>query len=166
MDDQAAERLLRVGHAEQLTPAARIAQHAVVADLAAALGVERRLVQDDLRLAVPGQLVEPDPIAHDREYAALGRRRLVAHEPRVADTAVDRAIERDLLRMFRELRLCPRAAPVALLRQRSVEAVPIDGDAVFGRELDRQVDREPVRVVQLECDVPGKPWRIGRQIVR
>ena len=58
MDDQPAGRPLRVGHAEQLAAAARLAQDAVVADLAAALGVERRLVQHDLRLAVPGQLVD------------------------------------------------------------------------------------------------------------
>ena len=41
LDDQAAERLLRVGHAEQLAPATRLTQDAVVTDLAAALGIER-----------------------------------------------------------------------------------------------------------------------------
>ena len=61
--------------------AARLAEHALVADLAAALGVERRPVEDDLGLAVAGQLVELDPVAQDRDDPALGGRRLVAEEP-------------------------------------------------------------------------------------
>ena len=52
MDDEATERLLGVGDREQVAAAARLAQDAVVADLAAALGVERGPVEDDLGLAV------------------------------------------------------------------------------------------------------------------
>ena len=52
MDDQAADRPLGVLDREQLAPAAGLAERALVADLAAALGVERRAVQDDLGLAV------------------------------------------------------------------------------------------------------------------
>ena len=165
LDDQAAERLLRVGHGEQLAPAARLAQHAVVADLAAALGVERRPVEDDLRLAVAGQLVELHPVAHDGEDAALGGRRLVAHEPRVADPAVDRAVERGQLGVLRELRLGPRAAAVALLGKSALEPVAIDRDAVLGGELDGQVDREAIRVVKLEGDLAVESWHVRRQVL-
>ena len=58
MDDEAAERLLGVLDVEEDAAAARLAQDAAVADLAAALGIERRPVEDDLRGAVAGQLVE------------------------------------------------------------------------------------------------------------
>ena len=119
MDDQAAERLLRVGHREQLAAAARLAQDALVADLAAALGVERRPVEDDLGLAVAGQLVELHPVPDDRDDAALGGRRLVAQEPRVAAAALDRAVERRLLGVARQLGLRPGAAPLALLGERA-----------------------------------------------
>ena len=50
-----ADRLLGVGHGEQVAAATRLAEDALVADLAATLGVERRPVEDDLGLAVTGQ---------------------------------------------------------------------------------------------------------------
>ena len=163
MDDQAAERLLRVGHREQLAAAARLAQDALVADLAAALGVERRPVEDDLGLAVAGQLVELHPVADDRDDAALGGRRLVAEEPRVAAAALDRAVQRGLLGVARQLGLRPGAAPLALLGEGALEPVAIDGDAVLGGELDGQVDREAVRVVEPERDVAGQTRRVRRE---
>ena len=70
--------------------AARLAEDAVIADLAAALGVERRPVEDDLGLAVAGQLVELHPVADDRDDAALGGRGLVAEESAVAGARLDR----------------------------------------------------------------------------
>ena len=60
MDDEPAERLLGVLDVEEDAAAARLAEDAAVADLAAALGVERRPVEDDLGRAVAGQLVELD----------------------------------------------------------------------------------------------------------
>ena len=115
MDDQAAERLLRVGHREQLAPATRLAQDALVADLAAALGIERGLVEDDLGLAVAGQLVELHPVPDDRDDPPLGGRRLVAEEAGVAGTTLDGAVQRGLLGVTRQLRPwfrsgCARAA--------------------------------------------------------
>ena len=104
---QAADRLLRVGHGEQLAAAARFADHALVADLAAALGVERRRVEDDLGLAHPGQLVELDPVSNDRDHPALGGGRLVTEEAGVAGAALDRLVQRAELGMLRELGLLP-----------------------------------------------------------
>ena len=126
VDDQPTERLLRVGHREQLAATARLAQDALVADLAAALGVERRLVEDDLGLTVAGQLVELHPVAEDRDDPAVAGRRLVADEPAVAGATLDRAVERGLLGMPRELGLRPGSAPFALLGKRAFEAVAID----------------------------------------
>ena len=80
MDDRGRRPASACRHREQVAAAARLAEDALVADLAAALGVERRPVEDDLGLAVAGQLVELQPVADDRDDAALGGRRLVAEE--------------------------------------------------------------------------------------
>ena len=58
MDDETTDRLLGVCHREELAAAARFSEDAAIADLAATFRVERRLVEDDLGLAVPRQLVE------------------------------------------------------------------------------------------------------------
>ena len=166
MDDQAADRLLGVGDREQLAAATRLAEDAVVADLAAALGIERRPVEDDLGLAVAGQLVELHAVADDRDDPALRRRRLVAEERRVADARLDGAVQRGQLGVLRELGLRAGPRALALFGQGDVEPVAIDPDAVLGGELDGQVDREAVRVVELERDVAGQDRRIGGQRVR
>ena len=67
--------------------------------------------------------------------------------------------------VLRELRLRARAAPFALFGEGALEPVAVDGDAVLGRELDGQVDREAVRVVELERDLAGEARRVGRQSV-
>ena len=59
----------------------------------------------------------------------------------------------------------PGAAALALLGERGVEPGAIDAHAVLGRELDRQVDREAVRVVELERDVAREDRRIGGQVL-
>ena len=70
-------------------------------------------------------------------------------------------VQRRQLGMLRQLGLRARSAPVALLGERLVEARAIDRDAVLGRELDRQVDRKAVRVVELERDAPGSNGASG-----
>ena len=165
MDDQPADRLLGVAHREQLAATAQFAQDALVADLAATLGVEGRPVEDDLGLAVAGQLVELDAVADDRDDATLGRGRLVAEEARVAGAPLDRAVQRGLLGLARELGLRARPAPLALLGEGALEAVAVDANAVLRRELDRQVDREAVRVVEAEGDLAGQHGRVGREVL-
>jgi len=71
-------------HREERGSAARLAELARVADLPPALRVERRAVQDHLRLARTGQLVVGRAVAEDREHTALRRRRLVPDEGRGA----------------------------------------------------------------------------------
>ncbi len=165
VDDEAADRRLRVGDREQHAPAARLAEDAPVADLAAALGVERRLVEDDLGFAVAGQLVELHAVAQDRDDASLGGRRLVAEERRVAGARLDRVVQRGELGVLRQLGLRPGPAAVALLGERQLEAGPVDADAVLGGELDGQVDRKAVGVVEPEGDVARRPWRVGGEVL-
>ena len=121
MDDQPADRLLGVLDGEERRSAARLAELAPVADLAAALGVERRAIEDDLGGALAGQLVELHPVADDRHDRAGGGRRLVAEERRVAGAGLDRLVERGQLGVLRELGLLAGAAPLALLGEGGLE---------------------------------------------
>src|SRR4029077_20045681 len=123
MDDESTERPLRVGHGEQVAATARFAQHTLVADLPAAFGVERRAVEDDLGLAVSGQLIELHPVADDRNDPALRGRGLVSKEGRVAGAGLDRAVERSRAGLLRELRFRPATAPLALFGKGDLEPV-------------------------------------------
>ena len=67
--------------------------------------------------------------------------------------------------MTGELRLAATAAALALLSQRGLEPGAIDAHAVFGGQLDRQVDREAVGVVQAKGDVAGQDRRVGWQVI-
>ena len=119
---EAAERPLGVGDREQLAAAAGLAQDAEIADLAAALGVERRPVEDDLGLAVAGQLVELQPVADDRRRpgprpSSSRSRGTRCRRPAPGSAPYSEASSACL----GELGLRPGSAPVALLRQGGVE---------------------------------------------
>ena len=105
VDDEAADRSLRVGDLEQDAPAARLADLAMVADLAAALGVEGRAIEDQLGLADAGQVVVLHPVAHDRDDAALAGRGLVAEELGVTGPSLDGAVQGSQLGVLRQLGL-------------------------------------------------------------
>ena len=158
MDDQSAERPLRVGHGEQVAAATGFAQDTEVADLAAAFGVERRAVEDHLRFAVAGQLVEFQAVADDPDDPAFGVCRVVAQELAVAGPSVDGAVQGREAGGLRELGLGPGSASVALLGQGTVEPGSVDSDTVLGGELDGQVDRESHR-----CRADGTRGRRRRR---
>ncbi len=164
MDDEAARRFLGVGDVEQDRARALLADLALVADLAAALRVERGAVEDDLGLAGAGQLGVLDAVAQDRDDPALGRRGVVAEELRVAGASDERLVDRRALGVSGQLGLLAAAAALPLLGERLVEPEAVDPDAVLGGQLDRQVDRKAVGVVQPERDpaVEGRRRPSGR----
>ncbi len=150
-------------------------QHTAIADLAAALGVERGAVQDDLRcsagldpelhLGLGLELLVLGPIAEDRDDFRLRARRLVPDELGVARAPPDRLVERRSLDGASLVRLRPGATSVALLGEGNVEPGSIDLHPVLGRQLDGQVDREAVGVVELERDVARKERRVVREVL-
>ena len=127
-----------------------------VADLAAALGVERRPVEDDLGGALAGQLVELRCRRGRSRRRALRRRRLVAEELVSPARAWIARYSATASAWRSELGLLARPAALALLGEGGLEPGPVDGDAVLGGELDGQVDREAERVVEPERDVAGE----------
>ncbi len=146
-----------------------------VRDLPAALGVERRPIEDDLgrggrRLAelrlghcLEGLVLET--VAQDRDDRGIGGRRVVAEERRRASAGEERAVALGGLGGPGELGLPPGAAAVALLGQGHVEPGTVDADTVFGGQLDGEVDREAERVVEPERDVAGQDRGVDRQVV-
>src|SRR5262249_44467487 len=145
-----------------------------VADLPAALTVERRPVEDDLggRTGLRAELLVAfrlerlvlDAVPEDRDDPGIIEMgRLVADERRVAGPALDRLVELGELGVLREraLRALPGGPGLAL--EGRIEAGPIHGHAVLGRELDCQVDREAERVVELERHLARESRGVGRE---
>ena len=131
VDDGVADAL-RVRHRH---PPALAEQRAAVADLSAALRVERRSIEDGRPAAVVERL--------EADEAKVVRRRHVGIADEFARQPGQVVADRE-----RATPLAPRA--FALLGHGGVEARTIDGHAALRGHLDRQVDREAERVVQPE----------------
>ena len=147
---QAGQRGLHVGHLD-LGRAAGPAglDHAVVAELAAALGVERGPVEHDRDLHARGGPVHRYAIGEQADHRRLPLGHVVAGEGDLARLLEQRGVDRDV--GVAGL-LLPRVllGPVPLLAHQAAEALLVDLQALLGRHLEGEVDREPVGVVQLE----------------
>ena len=145
-------------HVEHLDPGT-VAEldHALVGELTAALGVERRAVEHELDLVALGEPTGRDAVAaDDAANRRLADDLVVAGElhrraDRVRDLAVGAASA--CLALLR-----PRVGlgPVALLAHQPAEAVLVDRQPLLGGHLQGQVDREAVGVVQRERLVAGQ----------
>ena len=120
-----------------------------VGDLAAALGVERRARELDEREALRDGL--------DREHLGLDVQLVVAHERARRRRARE---ARDALVVDAVAAAGGRAGALALRPHVALEALEVDPETGLARELGRQLDGEPVRVVQLE-DVAGVQVRLA-----
>ena len=145
----------RALHVLDVDPAGRRLDHAAVADLAAALGVEGRLLGDDLdRVALARLRARAAPRTTSARTCESSEQRVVAAEAR--------------LEVGRELRVdrpdrAPRRSP-STPRARARAARPSPRRSRPGRGRARspaqdvlgQVDREAEGVVELEHDVAGQ----------
>ena len=121
------------------------ADRAGVADLATRLRIERAAVDEELDGAV---VVRGD----HREDSTLGLTVDVAGELGLPELLEQLAVDdRFLVGLTADL---PRVlAAATLLVHRRVEAGGVDIDAPLGRDLRRELEREPERVVQPERDI-------------
>ena len=148
MGMQVAHHLLHVGDRGL---AAGADEAAGVALLAARLGIERRLVDDQ-----PAGLAGLErrrflAVDDDRRDLALGALGVVAQELGGADLLAH--VEPDRL-VGRVARAGPRRARLgALLVHRLLEARRVDGDVARAQHVLRQVEREAEGVVELEGDL-------------
>ena len=143
---QLAARALRV--LDQDAPARRL-DHAAIADLSAALGVEGRLSDDDLDLGAVGGLVR-EPAA-DQERADLGLvlECVVADEPG-GEVRRDPAVHLGDARVAAPLPGLARARALRLHLRAEARLVALE--PVTAEDVLREVEREAEGVVELEQD--------------
>ena len=151
MDEQAVGALLGVGDREAQ---ARAGHLAAIADLAAAFGVERRLVEHDEAAFAGLEARHFLAVLDQREHHALGGLGVVAEELGRAELVAQREPHR--LRGG-----VARARPVlaglgALALHGGLERCGVDADIAAAQRILRQVEREAVGVVQLEGDLAGQ----------
>jgi hypothetical protein len=151
--DQPRYRLLDVEHLQR---AAARGDGARVRLLAAALRVEGGGVQDQLHHVTLAGLDQPAATAAEqRAYPGLARDLVVPGEFGRAALFQGRAVGRQV-DVAGLARLRVGLGPPPLLGHQPVEALLVHGKALLRGDLQGQVDREAVRVVQLEGLVPGQ----------
>ena len=168
MDDQAGDRLLRVRRRRTRRCAARLAEHALIADLAAALGVEGRPVEDDLGLASAGRSARRTRSPSRRIATTLPVGASSSRSPGtgVAGARLDRLVERLHLGVLGELGLLAAAAALALLGERRFEPGAVDA-----RRRTRPRARPSGRSGSRTCHAGGTRRRpaargVGGQVLR
>ena len=128
----------------------------VVGELPAALGVERRPVEDQLDLVALADAVD-HPVGSDQaaDRAVADHLGVPGELHRRADGVRDGAVRRGVA--VRAL-LGPgvRLGAVALLLHQAAEADLVDVQPLLGRHLEGEVDREAEGVVQRERPLPGQ----------
>ena len=151
--DVAAKTRQRVGGVGHLGEASVGADRARVADLAAALRVERSAVEEDLddAVVVRGQ---------HREHATFRLALDVAREVGLTELLEQLSVRVGVRVLGARL---PRVlAAAALLGHRRIEARGVDVDAALGRDLLGELEREAERVVQAERDIPAEHLRLAQ----
>ena len=77
---------------------------------------------------------------------------------------LDRAEQRRQLGVLRELGLLARADRSRCSARARFEPLAVDADTVFRGQLDGQIERKSVRVVEAEGEVAGQPGRVGGKL--
>ena len=145
MDDKVAELLARVG---DFGAKAGRGDFADVADLAAGLAVERRLVEDQRSALARIERLDLDAVLDDRADDALGGLGLVTEKLGRAD-ALAQAVPDRFGRSFARARPGP-ARLGALALHGGVEAVRVDRKPAGAQGVLRQIEREAIGVVEPE----------------
>ena len=145
VNDEVAELLARVG---DFGAEAGRADFADVADLAAGLAVERRLVEDERAALASLERRDLDPVLEDRADDALRGLGLVAQKLGRADALAQSVPDRFGRGFPRSRPGAPRLGPLAL--HRGVEPVEVDREAAGAQRVLRQVERKPKSVVEAE----------------
>ena len=149
--EHVAQLLLRVGDAEQRALGAL--DDARVADLAAGLAVERRLVEHERGLLAGPQAADLLAVHEDGLDLAFRGLGVVAQE--IGGARFSRT-SNQTLRSPRRRALPGLARLLLLLLHGRVEGIGVDADAARLQRVLREVEREAVGVVELEGDIAGE----------
>ena len=148
MDDEAIDRLLDVPHLDERTVGR--ADPPVVGKLPAGLGVERGAVEDQLDLVAGARGLDELTVVDEPPDAGLGDHLVVAGELDLSTELVRQLAVDGHVAVRHLLRLGVGLGAVALLGHEPPEPGLVDVEALLGRHLEGEVDREAVGVVQLE----------------
>src|SRR3990172_1896581 len=149
VDDDPLPHLLRVRHGDL---AAAGADAAGVADLAAALRIEGRAVEDDLHLLAFPRLLHPLPAPQQGQHLGAGLGRLVAQEGRGGYVTED--ARGYGLRLSGEP--ARRAGALALPRHRLLEPRLVHGEVLLARHVAGHLQGEAEGVVEAEDGLTGQ----------
>ena len=136
--------LLRILHVEKRQARAAFRELAAITHLAARFRIERRAVEDHDAALADGERIDAASAAIERDHARFLGQRFVAPECRLR-TGVRKRLA--------GLELRSGARAFALRVHRTVEARRVDADPAFARDVRREVEREPVRIVERECGI-------------
>ena len=153
-------------HVDHLGAPAVPYDRAAVGALTTGLSVERGAAQHDLRDLPLGGLGQLARVADQQVHPRLGAQ-LVVRNPLGLTEALQRAAIDGGVGVLTLLRRGIGLRPPALLGHQAAEAFLVDRKALLGGHLEREVDREPVGVVQLERLVASEArfarlLRVGR----
>ena len=148
--DQSLDRPLRV---EDLRPGRAAGDEPGVADLSTGFAVERRPIERQLAFFSGRDLRNPLSGYQDRLQRRFGRDLLVPEELALSHLGGERFVHVG----DRCLAGSGERAASALLLHQFLERVDVDARSALGGDHLRQIEREPVRVVQLESQVAGDP---------
>jgi hypothetical protein len=164
MHSECANWALCVAHLSEELPA-RVKDLPRIANLSAALGIERGATNDQLPLVACRQRSEFGAVTKEPNDSALSFELFVTDELRLAHTPQDLFIERGGHGDLRKGGLLAAAAAFALFSKGALKTGTVNGDAALSGEFNGEIDWEAVGVVQLEGDLATERWACGWQIV-
>jgi hypothetical protein len=155
---------LRIAHLGEDLPA-RVKDLSRITNLSAALRIERGATNDQLPLIACRQRSDFGAVTKKSQDCALSVKLFVADELRLTYTPEDLFIEGGGHGDLRKSGLLAAAATLALLSEGALKAGTVDGNTALSGEFNGEINRKPVRIVQLEGNLATEGWASGRKII-
>ena len=158
-----ANRTLRVRDAANRCPV-RPEQFALVANLAATFGIEGSSLHHKSRTPRFGARSAPR-LRQDPLHRGDPLKMFVPDELRLANGSEHLLELSNRGGVLGKLRLLPATRALSLFRERRVKSGTVHRNAPLGGEFNGEINREPERVMKLECDASVQLRRIFRELI-
>ena len=158
-----ANRTLGVRDAANCCPV-RPEQFALVANLAATFGIEGSSLHHKSRTPRFGARSAPR-LRQDPLHRGDPLKMFVPDELRLANGSEHLLELSNRGGVLGKLRLLPATRALSLFRERRVKSGTVHRNAPLGGEFNGEINREPERVMKLECDASVQLRRIFRELI-
>jgi hypothetical protein len=155
---------LRIAHLGEELPVG-IKDLPCIAHLPAALGIERGASSNQLPLFARRERRNLDTVAKEPQDRALRFKVLVADKLCLAHTTQNLFIEGGGHGDLGKRGLLAAAATLALLSEGALKASTVNGNTALSGEFNGEINRKPVRIVQLEGNLATEGWASGWKII-